>query len=109
MNGRNQKSETKNEELRTKNMKRVHLIVSGRVQGVCYRMYAVDEARRLGVTGWVRNLLDRTVEVVAEGEKQALGEFLDWCRNGPQFASVTGVKAEYSEATGEFESFEIVY
>jgi acylphosphatase len=48
---------------------RAHLIVKGRVQGVCYRMETEDVARRLNLTGWVRNRRDRTVEIVAEGEK----------------------------------------
>ncbi|MFC1498501.1 acylphosphatase [Verrucomicrobiota bacterium] len=89
--------------------KRGHFIISGMVQGVCYRMYTVDEARRLGITGWVRNLRDGTVEVVAEGEEEVLNKVLVWCRKGSSFARVTDVRAEYLSATGEFESFEIVY
>ena len=87
--------------------KRGHFIAEGRVQGVCYRMYACDEATRLGLTGWVRNVMDGTVEVVAEGEEDALRALLAWCRAGPSYAHVTGVKEEYLDATGEFDSFQI--
>lgn len=89
-------------------MKRAHFIVEGRVQGVCYRMYACEEAQRLGITGWVRNKSDGTVEIIAEGEEKALGDFLVWCRRGPSYARVTGVRHDYSEAKGEFEDFETV-
>lgn len=86
-----------------------HFVVSGRVQGVCYRMYACDEAERLGLTGWVKNLSDGTVEIVVEGEESDVKQFLQWCRRGPPHARVTGVKEEYSPATGEFGSFSITY
>ena len=88
-------------------MKRAHFIISGRVQGVCYRMYTCEEARRLGVVGWVRNLHDGAVEAVAEGEEDVLNEFLAWCRIGPSYADVSDVKVEYSESTGEFSIFSI--
>ncbi len=89
--------------------KRIHLVVEGRVQGVCFRMYTQEEAERLGLTGWVRNRHDGTVEAMAEGEEDVLADFLAWCRRGPPHARVTGVKEEHSEATGEFESFDITY
>ena len=89
--------------------KAAHLFVEGRVQGVCYRMYASDEATRLGLTGWVRNLRDGAVEIVAEGEEEALTEFLEWCRRGPPYACVMRVREEYSDATDEFDSFRIGY
>jgi acylphosphatase len=72
-------------------------------------MYSLDEATRLGLTGFVRNLRDGTVEIVAEGEEADLLKMLAWCREGPSYANVTGVKEEYSEATGEFESFRVTY
>lgn len=89
--------------------RRVHIIVQGRVQGVCYRMYTCEEARRLGLTGWVRNLRDGTVEVVAEGPADSLGNLAAWCRTGPSYARVTNLTEEYSDATGEFDSFTIAY
>lgn len=89
--------------------KRGHFVVKGMVQGVCYRMYACDEARRLGLRGWVRNLTDGSVEIIAEGEENALNEFFGWCRRGPSYAHVTEVKEEYADATGKFDSFRITY
>jgi len=87
--------------------KRAYCIVSGHVQGVCFRMCAMDEAKRLGLTGWIGNRRDGSVEAIAEGEESALCEFADWCRKGPDMAVVSGVDTSYSEATGEFHSFAI--
>jgi acylphosphatase len=67
---------------------RVHLYISGRVQGVFYRRNAMQEAKRLGLTGWVRNLPDRRVEAVAEGDEKLVEEFISWCRKGPPLAIV---------------------
>lgn len=88
---------------------RVHLLIGGRVQGVCFRMLTCDEAARRGITGWVRNRLDRTVEIMAEGEEDALQGFTSWCRVGPPQARVTDVDESLSDATGEFSSFRIRY
>lgn len=87
--------------------RRAHFIVEGLVQGVCYRMTACEEAVRLGLTGWVRNLAEGDVEIMAEGDDKALGAFLNWCRRGPRYARVSQVNEEYSEPTGEFNGFEI--
>jgi acylphosphatase len=89
--------------------RRAHVFVSGRVQGVCYRMYACEEAERLGITGWVRNLHDGKVEIVAEGEEASLDKFVEWCRLGSPHARVTDVRTEYSESTGEFDEFGTSY
>lgn len=89
--------------------KRVHLLISGMVQGVNFRYYCRREALRHGVNGWVRNLDDGRVEVTAEDEETALGGFVEWCRHGPPYSSVTDVEATYSEATGEFNSFDIAF
>jgi acylphosphatase len=89
--------------------KRAHFIIEGRVQGVCYRMFARGEASRLGIDGWVRNCSDGSVEIVAEGEEDAIAGFLAWCREGPPHACVTRVIDEYSDATGEFQGFGITY
>ena len=89
--------------------KRGHFLVSGRVQGVCFRMCAEDEARRLGLTGWVRNLPDGRVETVAEGEEDALAAYRAWCGRGPTHAVVRALTEEYGPATGEFDSFNTEY
>ncbi|TVV77233.1 acylphosphatase [Sphingomonas solaris] len=70
-----------------------HLIVRGRVQGVGYRYWTEDRARAAGLTGWVRNRPDGTVEIVAEGEETAIAAFIDACRDGPSGARVEAVEA----------------
>lgn len=90
--------------------KRIRLLISGRVQGVCFRAYARDEARRLGVRGWVRNLPDGRVEALAQGDPAKLGMFEAWCQHGPSHARVREVLV-VEEATDAVEplSFEITY
>jgi acylphosphatase len=73
-------------------MVRRHVWVSGRVQGVWYRGTCADQARAYGVSGWARNLPDGRVEVVAEGEPVAVDKFVEWCRQGPAHAHVTGIE-----------------
>ena len=74
--------------------RRVHAIVSGRVQGVSYRASTADEARRLGLTGWVRNLPDGSVELEAQGDPARVADLLAWCAHGPPAARVTAVDAK---------------
>lgn len=66
--------------------------VSGRVQGVGFRAYAREEARRVGVTGWVRNLSDGSVELFIQGTEKDVNEMVSWCYQGPPHAFVTGVE-----------------
>lgn len=89
--------------------RRAHLLISGRVQGVFYRANTRDEARRLGLTGWVRNLPDGRVEAVAEGEEEKLKRLIDWCHKGPPGAVVRGVEVHWEDFRGEFTDFEIRY
>jgi acylphosphatase len=77
------------------------------VQGVCFRMYTAAEARSLGVSGWVKNLPDGTVEVLAEGSTEKVMALVAWCRHGPSHATVTKMLDEYLEPTGELCGFEI--
>ena len=86
---------------------RVHLLIDGRVQGVCFRYYCQDEAKRLGIWGWVKNFPDGRVEVTAEGNQQAILAFVKWCHQGPPSAYVAECAETYAEPTGEFDSFEI--
>jgi len=91
-------------------MKRVHIIIEGRVQGVCFRAYARDKANTLGLKGWVKNLYSgNEVEIVAEGDDKKIKEFVDWCRQGPSGANVNNVKIEDEESTDEFEKFMIKF
>ncbi len=84
---------------------RVHLIIHGRVQGVAFRYSAEDVANRVGVAGWVRNLHNGTVEIIAEGQRSELEELIKWCQHGPSLARVTDVEVDWQEPTGEFERF----
>ncbi len=84
---------------------RVHVVVSGLVQGVAFRAYTVDEARRLGVRGWVRNLPDGRVEVEAEGERAALDALVEFCRRGPPAAEVDDVEVTWSPFRGDLLPF----
>ena len=88
---------------------RVHLYVSGRVQGVNYRAFVKREALRLGLTGWVRNLPDRRVEVVAKGEEEQVERFVQLCGEGPPLAMVRNIEAHREPPTGSFNSFSIRY
>lgn len=88
-------------------IERVHLRIRGRVQGVSFRAYARDEARRLGLSGWVRNMPDGSVEAVAEGPRAVLDRFVAWCRTGSPQAAVEHVDARFSPPTGETATFEI--
>lgn len=73
-------------------IKQRHCLVSGRVQGVSYRYSAQQQAHKLGVTGWVRNLADGRVELLLQGKTQALEEMLRWASRGPRFAKVTSLE-----------------
>ncbi|MDH7563998.1 MAG: acylphosphatase [Candidatus Bathyarchaeota archaeon] len=88
---------------------RVHVLVSGRVQGVFYRSEASKEARKLGVTGWIRNLPDGRVEAVFEGEEENVKALVAFCRRGPAGARVDRVEVKNGSYAGEFRSFEIRY
>jgi len=88
---------------------RLHAEVHGRVQGVSFRYYTLRRARELGLTGYVRNLWDGTVEVVAEGERPDLEELLAFLRVGPRAAFVTQVNTRWSVPTHNFSRFEVSY
>jgi len=88
---------------------RAHLIISGRVQGVYYRVETRDRAAALGLTGWVRNMPDRSVEVVVEGSRDDVEKLIGWCRQGPPMAEVTDVSVTWENYTGEFNKFNIIF
>jgi len=87
--------------------KQIHLVVRGRVQGVFYRASAQREAKRLGVTGWVKNRPDGSLEIVAEGEEDQVKDFLAWAQHGPSTARVDKVETRWRSYTGEFAEFRI--
>lgn len=86
---------------------RVHLKIEGRVQGVFFRVSALEEANRLGLKGWVRNCPDGSVEVVAEGVRRKIEALVDWCHHGPPGAGVHHVQSQWQDYSGEFLNFQI--
>lgn len=88
-------------------LKQVHLFVRGRVQGVFFRASAQREARRLGLTGWVKNRADSAVELLLEGEEEAIKELVGWAYKGPGAARVDTVDVRWRSFTGEFSDFRI--
>jgi len=85
----------------------VHLVVVGRVQGVAFRARAVGEANRLGLSGWVRNRMDGTVEAQAEGTPAAVQAFVAWCHEGPPAARVDEVRVTPVPPTGRDRGFQV--
>jgi len=88
-------------------MRRVRVIVTGRVQGVSFHASTVAEARRLGLIGWVRNLSDGSVELEAQGAHDAVCELLAWCEHGPPVARVTKVAVDDVPAVAGESTFAI--
>ncbi len=84
---------------------RVHVFVSGRVQGVFFRSSTKSKAEELGIAGWVRNLADGRVEAVFEGEEGKVEKIVEWCRKGPEYARVAGVEVIPEHYKGEFQAF----
>lgn len=88
---------------------RVRVFADGRVQGVAYRFFAEKSAARLGVTGWVRNLPDGRVEVLAEGTSDHIETFLERLKEGPSLARIERFDVRREPATGEFPDFRIEF
>ena len=85
----------------------VRLVVHGIVQGVGFRFAAREAASACSVTGWVRNLPDGTVEVVAQGSPDAVARMTAWARRGPRYSSVDGVQVERLGGSPNLDAFEI--
>ncbi|MRR16150.1 MAG: acylphosphatase [Deltaproteobacteria bacterium] len=90
-------------------MKRVHLFIDGRVQGVFFRAETQRAAKALRLAGWVRNLEDGRVEVVIEGEDAHVDKMIAWCKTGPSAARVDRVEVIEEPYKGNLESFRISY
>lgn len=86
---------------------RVHVWIHGEVQGVFFRASTQRQARGAGVTGWVRNCVDGSVEAVFEGDADAVHEMVRWCHHGPANAVVTNVDLEIEPYTGTFYGFNV--
>ncbi len=90
-------------------MRRVHVYISGLVQGVAFRWFVRRMAKELGVKGWVRNLPDGRVEAVFEGDERAVERMVELCRVGPPAARVDEVRVQSEDYKGEFDDFKIIY
>jgi acylphosphatase len=86
---------------------RLHVLISGRVQGVFFRASTCEQANRLGLQGWVRNLPDGRVEALFEGEEERLKEMLGWCHQGPPGSLPGEVESRWEKEVGEFRDFRI--
>ncbi len=88
---------------------RVHLLISGEVQGVFFRANTRDFANGLGVKGYVINLPDGSVECVIEGEKEKVERMIEFCRKGPPGSRVENLEIKWEKPSNEFDSFDVRY
>lgn len=88
---------------------RAHVVISGMVQGVFFRYEVRMRAQSLGITGWVMNRHDGSVEAVFEGSKDAVESIVRWCHKGPSGAIVDKVDVEWEPYKGEFKGFSVEY
>lgn len=86
----------------------VHVLVTGRVQGVWFRQSTFEEAERAGLVGWVRNLSDGSVEVMLQGEDKAVRHVEAWLGQGPELATVADVQSEMVEVSDDLMMFSII-
>jgi acylphosphatase len=86
---------------------RQHFLISGTVQGVDFRYYSQQQALKLGITGWVKNLASGQVEIIAEADTDTLDEFKQWLEIGPTYAQVTDIRVENDAATAAFSTVQI--
>jgi acylphosphatase len=87
--------------------KRMHLRIRGQVQGVSFRWYGGQRASSLGLSGWIRNCPDGSVETVAEGPADAVSEFVAWAKRGPAMAAIGSVEEDEQTPTGDASPFTI--
>lgn len=90
-------------------MTRAHVIIKGRVQGVCYRAFTQEVAKKLGLTGWVRNKMDGTVEAVFDGERSKIEEAINLCWEGPSLAHVSDIEIQWQEIEKGHTDFRITH
>jgi acylphosphatase len=88
-------------------MFRIHILVSGKVQRVWFRKQTQTKASELGLTGWVKNLFNNAVEIIAEGDMDSLTKLTGWLQDGPPLAEVKKLSIEWASGENEFNSFEI--
>ncbi|HSW87603.1 MAG TPA: acylphosphatase [Candidatus Saccharimonadales bacterium] len=85
-----------------------HLLITGTVQGIGYRQFVKSHARKMGITGWVKNLPDGSVEAILQGDTAKIEEMITLCKKGPFLAEVKDVEVLWEEATSTFDSFTIL-
>jgi acylphosphatase len=90
-------------------LKRVHVIVEGKVQGVYFRTYAQAEAQKIGVAGWVRNRPDGNVEAALEGESDKVDMMIEWCKTGSPMSQISRVLVAEEKPLNEKGTFNIRY
>jgi acylphosphatase len=90
-------------------MKRIHIYVSGLVQGVYFRQNTMIQAELLGLKGWVRNLTDGRVEIICEGSDESVDRLTAWCNIGPGGARVESINIQQEEFKNEFNKFRILH
>ncbi len=88
---------------------RLHVTVSGWVQGVGFRWFVMQQAQRLGINGWVKNLPNGRVETMAEGSADDLNSFLSELKRGPSYARIDNVEETWSQARGGLRGFDVTY
>lgn len=88
---------------------RLHILIDGRVQGVFFRHTTAEEARKRGLTGWVKNRSDGRVEAEFEGPKNELEDMLEWCRHGPPHADVAHVDSRWESGPERHDAFRVRY
>ncbi len=90
-------------------MKRIYVLISGRVQGVFYRAFIMERAQILKLTGWIRNLSDGRVEALFDGKDADVEAILEYCKKGPPHANVKEVDYREETPAEEFPDFRIIY
>jgi len=88
---------------------RSHVVIAGKVQGVCFRMETKRVAESYNVSGWVRNNRNGTVEAIFEGEKGDVASVIEWCKKGPSHSKVSRVDIAEENYTGDFCGFDITF
>lgn len=89
--------------------KKIKILISGLVQGVNFRYYIKEKANELGVFGWVKNLDNGNLEIIAQGERKNLEKLIKWCQTGPRFSQVRDLHIEWQKPQEEFKGFGIKY
>lgn len=89
--------------------KRVKILISGKVQGVSFRVSTLEKAKEFNLKGWVKNLSDGKVLILAEGEEEKLKKLINWTKEGPPLAEVERIKISWQKAKRGFKDFKIIF